>query len=81
MALVKEMRVGGPNGAIVRIWDDAYANCTPEELEARRRHTGLVVRQVLEDQIKRGIMPTVKKIDLPEVTVIYDRARDGARPG
>ena len=79
MALVREMRVGGPNGAIVRIWDDAYAGCSAEELEARKRTTGQVVRKILEDQIKRGVMPVVKKYDLPEVEILYDRDRDGAR--
>ena len=79
MALVREMRVGGPNGAIVRIWDDAYAGCSAEELDARRRHTGQVVRKILEDQIRRGVTPVKQHYDLPEVEILYDRDRDGAR--
>ena len=81
MALVREMRIGGPNGAIVRIWDDAYAGCSAEEIEARKRHTGLVVRKILEDQIKQGIMPTKQHYDLPEKEILYDRERDGERIG
>lgn len=81
MAIIRVTRVGGENGAIVRIHDDAYAHCSPEEIERRKRATGLVIRRILEDQIKRGITPVIRKIELPEVEVLYDRERDGEYPG
>ena len=81
MAIIREVRVGGEGGAIVRIHDDAYAHCTPEEIERRKRATGMVIRGILEDQIKKGWEPRIQKYDLPEVEVLYDRERDGEYHG
>lgn len=73
MALVREMRIGGPNGAIVRIFDDDYANIDAAEMEARRAHVGETVRQILKEQIERGITSGVRKLDVPPKDVLYDR--------
>ena len=79
MALVREVRVGGPGGAIVRIYDDEYAHLSEAELENRRRERNMVVRRMLENQIARGITPTFHEYDLPPMEVLYDRRRDGVR--
>jgi len=50
MAVIAEMRV---RGALVRIHDDDYINCTPEELERRRRERDRVAGQILRDMARR----------------------------
>lgn len=81
MAVVRVTRVGGKDGAIVRILDDAYAGCSAEERERRKKWPGIVTRNIWEDMIKRGTTPKIREIKLPEVEVLYDRERDGEYPG
>lgn len=50
MAVIAEMRV---RGALVRIHDDDYINCTPEEIERRRRERDRVAGQILRDMVRR----------------------------
>ena len=50
MAVVAEMRI---RGALVRIHDDAYANCTPEEIARRKRERNLVAGRLIADMERR----------------------------
>jgi hypothetical protein len=50
MAVIAEMRI---MGALVRIHDDAYANCTPEEIARRKRERNIVAGQILNNMARR----------------------------
>lgn len=71
MALVREMRVGGADGAICRIWDDMATPTPKETAEAMR---GEVVYRMLLSQIERGIEPTFQHLEVPtDIEILYDR--------
>ena len=50
MAIVAEMRI---KGALVRIHDDAYADCTPEEIAHRKRERNRVAGMILDNMARR----------------------------
>ena len=50
MAIVAEMRI---KGALVRIHDDAYADCTPEEIARRKRERNRVAGMILDNMARR----------------------------
>lgn len=44
MAVVKTLRTR--NGALVRIHDDAYRDCTPEEIARRKAETARIMGEI-----------------------------------
>lgn len=51
MAIYKTLHL--PNGATVYLDDAAFANCTKEELDARRRNRDRVAYQILVSSMSR----------------------------
>ena len=52
MALVREFTT--PSGVRVRIMDDAYARCTPEELAERHREVRRVLNEIAYSIARRA---------------------------
>lgn len=50
MAIVAEMRI---RGALVRIHDDDYAGCTPEEIARRKQERNRVAGRLLREMAQR----------------------------
>ena len=51
MAVVLEFKA--PNGVTITFHDDAYAGCSPEEIERRRRHASRVWTEIAEENYRR----------------------------